>query len=109
MDDSVEVVVRDAPEQERYEAWAGERLAGYLEYSRRDDDGLVLLHTEVLPEFEGHGIGALLARTVLDEARASGLQVDPQCPFVARWIARHQDYLDLVPERWRGPITRAAR
>ncbi len=108
MDDSIDLVVRDAPEQERYEAWAGERLAGFVEYSRQGDS-LVLTHTEVWPEFEGQGVGAELARTVLDEARAAGLQVDPRCPFIGRWIARHQEYLDLVPEAWRGRVARAPR
>ena len=106
MDDSAEVVVRDAPERDRYEAWVGERLAGFAEYSRQGD-ALVLIHTEVEPDFEGKGVAAALARTALDEARAAGLRVHPQCPFVARWIARHRDYLDLVPEQWRGRITRA--
>ena len=104
MDDSVELVVRDAPERERYEAWVGERLAGFAEYSRQDG-ALVLIHTEVQPDFEGKGVAGALARTALDEARATGLRVRPQCPFVARWIARHRDYLDLVPQQWRGRIT----
>jgi uncharacterized protein len=108
MDDSVEIEVRNAPEQERYEAWVGERRAGLVEYERRGDT-LVVLHTEVEPEFEGEGVGAKLARTVLDDARAAGLQVNPQCPFTARWIARHQDYMDLVPERWRDRVARASR
>jgi uncharacterized protein len=109
MDDSVEeIVVRDAPEQERYEAWVEERRAGLVEYERRGDT-LEVLHTEVEPEFEGQGVAAKLARTVLDDARAAGLQVDPQCPFTARWIARHPEYLDLVPERWRDRVTRAKR
>jgi uncharacterized protein len=106
MDDSADLVVRDNPEEERYEAWAGERRAGFVDYSR-DGDTLVVLHTEVNPEFEGQGVGALLARTVLDEARGAGLQVNPQCPFTAGWIARHPDYEDVVPERWRDRIARA--
>jgi uncharacterized protein len=108
MDDSVDIVVRDTPERERYEAWVGDELAGYVEYSRQGRT-LVLIHTEVGPEFEGHGVGGELAGTVLDEARAEGLHVNPRCPFIATWIARHQDYLDLVPEQWRGGITRARR
>jgi predicted GNAT family acetyltransferase len=108
MGDTVDVVVRDVPERDRYEAWAGERLAGFLQYSRWGD-ALVLIHTEVELEFEGKGVGSALARTVLDQARAAGLWVDPRCPFIARWIARHPEYLDLVPERWRSRITRAPR
>lgn len=107
MDDS-EIVVRDAPERERYEALVEERLAGFVDYERRDGT-LAVLHTEVYPQFEGQGVGAALARAVLDGARAAGLEVNPQCPFTARWIARHQDYLDLVPDKWRDRVTRADR
>src|SRR5262245_46380913 len=108
MGDNADLVVQDAPERERYEAWVGDRLAGYLEYSR-NGDAVVLLHTEVKPQFEGGGVGAALARTALDEARGAGLRVNPQCPFVARWIARHLEYLDAVPQQWRDRITRATR
>ena len=34
---------------------------------------------------------------VLDDARSRGLEVLPRCPYIAGWIARHTDYLDLVP------------
>jgi predicted GNAT family acetyltransferase len=105
MGDTIDVVVRDVPERDRYEAWVGERRAGFLDYSRQGDT-LVLIHTEVELDFEGMGIAAELARTVLDEARAAGLEVDPRCPFIARWIARHPAYMDLVPERWRDRVTR---
>jgi predicted GNAT family acetyltransferase len=108
MADSVDVVVKDAPERRRYEAWAGERLAGFVQY-RREPGTLVLTHTEVKPEFEGEGVGGRLAREVLDTARAQGLDVNPQCPFISAWIARHRDYLDLVPEGWRSQITDRSR
>lgn len=104
---SVDVVVKDAPERDRYEAWVGERLAGFVEY-RREPDALVLTHTEVEPDFEGGGVAGRLAKAALDGARASGLKVSPQCPFVAAWIARHRDYLDLVPEQWRFGIRKAS-
>jgi predicted GNAT family acetyltransferase len=103
MGDGVDVVVKDAPERNRYEAWAGERLAGFVQY-RREPGTMVLTHTEVEPDFEGGGVGAQLARAALEGTRSEGLEVNPQCPFVGAWIARHRDYMDLVPERWRASI-----
>ena len=57
-----------------------------------------LLHTEVDPDHGGRGLAGILARAVLDAARARGLEVLPSCPYVAEFIGRHRDeYLDLVP------------
>src|SRR5690606_17493780 len=63
-------------------------------------------HTVVETAAEGRGVGSALARTALDAARAEGLRVVPQCPFIAAYIARHPDYADLVV--W-GTPTAAAR
>ena len=53
--------VTDAAEQQRYEARIDGELAGIAEY--RASDGLVtFLHTEVMPGFEGRGVGSGLVR-----------------------------------------------
>jgi predicted GNAT family acetyltransferase len=89
--------VRDNPDERRYEIHSDGRLAGYLIYGSRP--GLIaLVHTETLAEFEGRGLGSELVRGALDDARARGMSVLPFCPFVNKWIERHPDYLDLVPE-----------
>jgi predicted GNAT family acetyltransferase len=41
-------------------------------------------------------VGASLVRQVLDEVRARGLTMVPQCPFVASYLRRHPEYTDLV-------------
>jgi uncharacterized protein len=91
-----ELRIADSPEDRRYEAFAGDRLAGVVEYRLRAGQ-VVFLHTEVLPAFEGQGIGSRLAAGVLDDARARGLAVVPRCPFIAAYIRRHPEYGDLVP------------
>ena len=95
-DDSIEV--RDAPERRRYEAVAGGELAGRAEYHDRRDQRM-FMHTEVF--LEGRGVGAALARAALDDVRARGMRAVPKCPFIAAWIRRHPEYLDLVPEERR--------
>jgi predicted GNAT family acetyltransferase len=62
---------------------------------------VVLTHTEVDPSQQGQGIGQVLVRQALDQLRAAGVQVVPQCPFVAAFIRRHPDYQDLVAPRSR--------
>lgn len=87
--------VSDAPAANRYEARFGDTLAGYAQYVRTP--GLIaFVHTEVDPQFEGRGVAAALARSSLDEARATGTAVLAACPFYAGWIQRHPEYQDLL-------------
>ena len=57
---------------------------------------IVLYHTEVDSAFEGRGLGSVLVAGALDDIRRRGLEVEPLCPFVAAYIARHPEYADLV-------------
>lgn len=59
---------------------------------------LLFTHTEVLPAHEGKGLGSRLIAFALSEARRRGLQAIPACPFVAAYIRKHPEYLDLVAE-----------
>lgn len=86
---------RDDPDHSRYELRAGDELVGFLDYRLRGDV-VVLVHTEVPPEFDGQGHAATLARSALDDARARGLSVVPSCPYVASYIGKHPEYADLV-------------
>ena len=93
---SATVTVRDHRDADRFEAVDAEgAVAGFAEY-KRYDDRIVFTHTEVQEAFEGKGIGSTLVREALDAARAEGLRVVPQCPFVKAWIARHPDYADVT-------------
>jgi hypothetical protein len=98
--------IADRPEAGRYEARIGKALAGFLEY-RVLPRRIVLIHTEVLPEFEGRGVGGRLARHALDDARARGLGVTPACPFVAAYLERHPEDADLVTWGRRSPAGQA--
>lgn len=80
----------------RYELALDGQLAAFVEYQMRHGD-IVFTHTEVLPGHEGQGLGGAIARHVLDDARVRRLQVVPQCPFIAGYIRKHPDTLDLVP------------
>ena len=66
-----------------------------LEY-RIDGKTLLLQHTEVPDALSGHGIAAALAKFALDSARERGMDVVPNCAYVAAWIKRHPAYADLV-------------
>lgn len=61
-----------------------------------DGDTIVFDHTVVPDALEGRGIGSKLVAHALDDARAQGMRVVPNCAFVAAFIERQPDYADLV-------------
>lgn len=85
----------------RYEAHQGDTLAAYVEYSQLAN-GVLFSHTEVLPQYEGKGVGSAIARHVLDSARADGQSVIPACQFIAGYIRKHREYVDLVQPQVRA-------
>lgn len=95
------VEVADHPESERYEVRVGDALAGFAQYQRGAGQ-IAFTHTEVDEAFAGRGLAGRLAKTSLDEALASGVSVLPFCPFYRGYIAKHPDYLVLVPEARRA-------
>ena len=78
----------------RYQVQVGEYIA-FAAY-HLDDTTITFTHTEVPKELEGGGVGGKLARFALDDARAQGRRVIPECPFIAAYIHRHPEYQDLV-------------
>jgi len=94
-DSTVRVV--DNPDRNRFEAYIGNELAGYVTYRVRPGV-VVLVHTEVGSEFKGHGVGGHLAAATLEQIRAQGLKVEPLCPFIAHYLEQHPELTDLVAE-----------
>jgi uncharacterized protein len=92
--------IQDNPASQRFELSLNGALAAYAEYNLLKQ-GLLFTHTEVLSEYEGQGLGSQLARFALDEVRARGVQAIPVCKFIAGFIRKHREYLDLVPEESR--------
>ena len=86
--------VADNASEHRYELVEDGQTA-FAEY-RRNGETIVFTHTIVPSALEGRGIGTRLVTFALDDARARGLSVVPQCSFVAGYIDRHPDYRDLV-------------
>ncbi|MEQ1946810.1 MAG: GNAT family N-acetyltransferase [Bryobacteraceae bacterium] len=86
----------------RFEAHDDGHVA-FLEY-RLHPGEIVMVHTEVPAELEGRGLGSQLAKKALEYARTKGFLVIPNCPFVASYIKRHPEYLDLVPQAHRARV-----
>jgi predicted GNAT family acetyltransferase len=79
----------------RFELHEGDTLVAYSEYSVLAN-GLLFSHTEVLPGFEGRGIGSEIAARALAEVRRRQTTAIPVCPFIAAHLRKHPEDLDLV-------------
>jgi predicted GNAT family acetyltransferase len=90
------LAVTDNPARTRYELHDGEHLLGFTEYHERDDGVLVFPHTIITEPKRGAGYGATLVRGALDDVRAKGRTIVPECPFVKRFVRQHPDYRDLL-------------
>jgi len=89
------VEVHDNPSELRFEIRDDGELAGFAQYVRRPGR-IFFVHTEIDPAFEGRGLGSQLATAALEATRATGERVVPLCPFIAKFIERHPEYVDLV-------------
>ncbi|MFN8473155.1 MAG: GNAT family N-acetyltransferase [Anaerolineae bacterium] len=93
-DKKMPVQVVNNPAESRFEALVNGYL-GVLEYEMAPGT-IIFLHTGVPDELEGQGVGGQLAKTGLEYARAEGLGVISDCPFVTSYIQRHPEYRPLL-------------
>jgi predicted GNAT family acetyltransferase len=90
--------VTDNKAESRFEIVADDLLAE-LTYRRRGNR-LILLHTEVPAQLEGHGIAGRLVTAAVERAAGESLTLVPLCPFARDWLRRHQDTAILAPIDW---------
>ncbi len=96
-----DVTVINDEQAQRYEIRQGETLLGFAQY-QPVGNAVMFTHTEVGEAHEGQGYGGVLAHAALDDVRAQGKLAIPMCPFIAAYIARHPQYVDLVHPQQRG-------
>ncbi|MFE4831939.1 GNAT family N-acetyltransferase [Streptomyces sp. NPDC056672] len=79
----------------RYEILVDGITAGLTAYRDRDDQR-VFYHTEIDDAFAGQGLASLLVRQALTDVRASGKRVVPVCPYVAKFLKKHDEFADIT-------------
>jgi predicted GNAT family acetyltransferase len=85
------LTVVDNPELSRFEARTPEGVAaGWVEYTRTAE-AITLDHTEVDGSIEGKGIGSRLVKGTLAALRDEEAEVVNHCPFIERYLRRHED------------------
>ncbi|GHF59814.1 N-acetyltransferase [Kitasatospora xanthocidica] len=88
-------VVERADERHRYEILVDGELAGFTEY-RDHEEQRVFYHTEIDEAFAGQGLASRLVQDALTDVRAAGKRIVPICPYVAKFLTKHDDFADIT-------------
>ncbi|MEU6370969.1 GNAT family N-acetyltransferase [Streptomyces sp. NPDC046931] len=88
------VVVR-ADARNRYEILVNGKRAGLTAYRDRGAQR-VFYHTEVDEAFAGQGLASRLVQEALTDVRAQGKRIVPVCPYVAKFLQKHEEFTDIV-------------
>lgn len=65
-----------------------------LTYSVMSDKLVIADHTEVAEGHEGEGIGLIMLRQLIDDARSNGFRIVPLCPYVNAQRRKHPEWAD---------------
>ena len=79
----------------RFEIRLGRSVIG-KSYYRAEEGRRVFTHTEVEPDYQGHGLATQLIEHALTNTREAGLRIVAQCPTVAAYVERHPEFDDIV-------------
>ncbi|MGP4087373.1 GNAT family N-acetyltransferase [Streptomyces sp. KR55] len=79
----------------RYEILVDDKTAGLTAYRDRDDQR-VFYHTEVDDAFAGQGLASILVQQALTDVRSSGKRIVPVCPYVAKFLKKHEEFADIT-------------
>ena len=90
------VTVTDDPSRSAFVATLDDGTLAGGAYYHRLGETVIFTHTEVDPELEGQGIGSQLAAGALTLVRSAGDTVVPLCPFIRAYMAKHDEYDDLL-------------
>jgi len=91
-----EIVKEEGKTRGRYVITIGGHEAE-LTYSKLGDSGNVIAdHTGVPEELGGRGLGSVLVRRLIDDARSGGFKIVPLCPFVKAQYLQHPEWSDVM-------------
>jgi predicted GNAT family acetyltransferase len=79
----------------RYELHVGGKLAVQVRYIDRPGH-VDFIHTETAEQFKGQGLAGVLAHFALDDVVASGKRIIPHCPYIYRYLRKHDAYNQCI-------------
>ena len=88
-------IIHNAAEN-RFETWIDGQLSK-LDYML-DGDTIVMTHVGVYPEYRGQGVAGKLTQVALEYAKENSLRVIPMCPYIADYIRRNPQYIELTSQ-----------
>ncbi|MFI9649473.1 GNAT family N-acetyltransferase [Streptomyces sp. NPDC052040] len=88
-------VVERAEARNRYEILVDGERAGLTAYRDRGEQR-VFFHTEVDEAYAGQGLASRLVQEALTDVRARGKRIVPVCPYVAKFLKRHEEFADIT-------------
>lgn len=85
----------DGPAKGRYVI----RIDGHeaeMTYTKVGTRQIIIDHTGVPDALRGMGLGPVLVKQGVEDARAEGKKLIPLCPFAKAQIARHPEWQDVL-------------
>ncbi|MFB7167528.1 GNAT family N-acetyltransferase [Streptomyces sp. NPDC056242] len=82
-------------ERHRYEILVGGVRAGLTAF-RDHGAQRVFFHTEVDEAYAGQGLAGRLVQEALTDVRKSGKRIVPVCPYVAKFLKKHEEFADIT-------------
>ncbi|UXY26126.1 GNAT family N-acetyltransferase [Streptomyces sp. HUAS TT20] len=79
----------------RYEIKVDGERAGLTAYRDRGDQR-VFFHTEIDDAHAGQGLAGQLVQQALTDVRALGKRIVPVCPYVAKFLLKHEEFADIT-------------
>ena len=76
-------------------------LESELTFTRTTRKGRKLMianHTGVPSALSGRGVGLALLKQAVEDARAEGFRIVPNCSFVRVMLKRHEEWQDIVEQ-----------
>ncbi len=67
-----------------------------MTYSRAGEKMIIIDHTGVPDALRGRGLGLILVRRAVEDARAEGRKITPLCPFAKATIQKHPEFQDVL-------------
>ncbi|MDR1447404.1 MAG: N-acetyltransferase [Candidatus Ancillula sp.] len=91
----MELTLVNNSEDSTFDAFSGTRKVGHVYYINRPAY-LDLYHTEVEPEMKGMHVAQNMLRLVFSYIREHNQKVYVRCPYIQKFLARHDEYSDLL-------------
>ncbi|MCZ4521451.1 GNAT family N-acetyltransferase [Rhodococcus ruber] len=97
------VRIEDDADHSRFDLFVDDELVGILGYRFGDGDAgdscvVALMHTVVKEEYGDRGWAGVLVRASLNTARDRQWRIVPICTYVRRYLAQHEEFLDLIAD-----------